>query len=74
MITTSLDYSNAVSAPSRSIKAKVELYNGSTLVSTFTQSDALKSIDIDRVGEDSKFFGVGITHKIVINLIDINRL
>lgn len=74
MIQKPTGYSNAVSAPRRSIKAKVELYKGSTLIDTFTQGDAIKSISIDRVGEDSKFFGIGICHKLNLSLTDVKRL
>lgn len=67
------NYFNAIDASVRRIKAKAELYNGDALVTTYTQNDAIKSIDIQRVGEDSKFFGVGITHRINIKLRDVPR-
>lgn len=54
------------------VKAKVELYNGSTLVKTCTCSDVLQDFTVDRAGE-SKFFGFGICHKATVNLIDIDR-
>lgn len=73
MLTTSNSFKTAISAPKRSIKAKAELFNGSALAATYTQNDAIKSIDIDRVGEDSKFFGFGVSHKMNIKLIDVNR-
>lgn len=73
MLTMSTDFSNAIDASVRRIKTKVELYEGSTLVTTYTQNDAVKSIDIERVGEDSKFFGFGVTHKANIKLIDVTR-
>jgi hypothetical protein len=63
------DYTNLVS-PSRSIKAKVELYSGSTLVNTFNYNDSLISIDIERVGEEGKFFGFGICQKATLKLRD----
>ena len=73
MLTTSNSFKTAITAPKRSIKAKAELYNGSALAATYTQNDYIKSIDIDRVGEDSKFFGFGVSHKMNIKLIDVNR-
>jgi hypothetical protein len=54
------------------VKAKVELYNGSTLVKVCTCSDVLESFTIDRVGE-GKFFGFGVCQKINCNLIDLER-
>ena len=73
MIATTTNYNNAINASKRSIKAKAELFSDSALVATYTQNDAIKSINIDRVGEDSKFFGFGVTHKANIKLIDLNR-
>ncbi len=59
--------------PVRTIKAKVELYNGSTLVDTFNYTDALKSIEIERVGNEGKFFGFVVSQKANIKLRDIDR-
>lgn len=68
------NYINAINSKSRTLKAKAELYNGDALVATYTQSDAIKSITIDRVAEDSKFFGIGATHKVNIKLRDVERV
>jgi hypothetical protein len=74
MQTVSNNYKTAIDAKTRRLKAKVELFEGSTLVKTFTQDDDLKSLTIERTGEDSKFFGFGVSHKVNIKLRDINRL
>ena len=55
------------------VKAKVELYNGSTLVKTCTCSDVLQNFTIDRDEENNKFFGFGVCHSIKTLLIDLNR-
>ena len=73
MIAMTTNYNDAINASTRIIKAKAELFNVSALVATYTQNDAIKSINIERVGEDSKFFGIGVTHKTNIKLIDVNR-
>ena len=73
MLSLTTGFSNAIKASVRKLKAKVDLYEGSTLVATYTQNDAIKSISIERVGESSKFFGFGITHKINLKLIDVKR-
>lgn len=73
MLATTSAYNSAISASVRKIKAKVELYNGSTLVATYTQADKVISFDIQRVGEDGKFFGFGICHRLNVHLIDIQR-
>ncbi len=62
-----------INTPVRSISAKVELYNGSTLATTYNHTDAIASIDIERVGEESKFFGFGISQKLNVKLIDVPR-
>ena len=62
-----------IDSPVRSIKAKVELYGGSALVNTFSYDGALKSFSIERVGEESKFFGFGVSQKINVKIIDTER-
>lgn len=57
-------------SPARTIHGKVELYNGSTLAHTFTHDGNLVSIDVDRVGEEGKFFGFGVSQKAVIKVND----
>lgn len=56
----------------RTIIGKVELYNGSTLVQSFTGTDAVSSIVIDRAGA-KKFFGYGICQTTEVKLIDKDR-
>lgn len=64
-------HNTMVNNPVRKFRAKAELYNGSALISSFLYTDALKSFDIERVGE-SKFFGYGICQKANIKLLDVN--
>lgn len=67
------DIHNAmINNPVRKLRAKAELYNGSALINSFLYTDALKSFDIERVG-DAKFFGYGICQKANIKLIDTKR-
>ncbi|MBQ9913529.1 MAG: hypothetical protein IJO73_04805 [Clostridia bacterium] len=73
MITISDNVINAISSPVRKFKARVELYNSSTLVNTFNDTDKLISFSIERLGDETKFFGFGVFQKINIKLIDINR-
>lgn len=73
MIAATNNYKNAINASVRKIGAKVEVYQSGTLAATYTNNDAIKSISIERVGEDSKFFGFGVTHKANIKLRDIER-
>lgn len=67
-----IEHLEALQAPSRTIKSRVEHYKGSTLYQTYSHSDALKSIAIDRTGSH-KFFGMGICQSVEIELLDNNR-
>ena len=60
-------------SPVRKLSARVESFLGSTPVEAFTGSDRLKSFSIDRVGDNSKFFGYGICQKANIRLVDKDR-
>lgn len=73
MLSVSNNFKTAINASTRRLSARVELYTGSTLNAAYTQEDALKSITIDRVGEESKFFGFIISHKFNIKLRDVPR-
>lgn len=73
MQTTSTTFDSAISASVRKVKAKAELYSGSALAATYTEADKIISLDVQRVGEDGKFFGFGIVHRLNIHLIDVQR-
>jgi hypothetical protein len=64
---------NAIISPVRTITARVEFYEDSTLVHSFNYNDNLISFSIERIGEDNKFFGFGICQKANIKLIDTKR-
>ena len=68
---------------SKSVKAKVELYDGYTLVATctcsetgelFPGSNSLSHFTMSRDGELGKFFGFGICHKLEMTLIDLEKV
>lgn len=81
MIAASNNVTQMIKASARKIDARVELYEGSpsvdeynkTLIQIFNCSDALKSFTVDRVGEQSKFFGVGVCQKLTVVLLDKER-
>lgn len=73
MQTITSKYNSAINAPVRRFKAKVEVYANNALAFTYTQDDAIKSIDIERIGSDSKFFGFGVSTKANIKLRDVPR-
>lgn len=69
-----IDTTNVFNSPVRNISARVELYKGSALADTFTPSYGIKNFSIERVGEESKFFGFGICQEIKLELVDKDRL
>lgn len=73
MINASQNVIDIISSPVRKIEARVELYSGSSLVETFAHNGKLISFDIERAGDEGKFFGFGICQKINIKLIDKDR-
>lgn len=73
MITANTNIVNEINSPVRDIKAKVEIYKDSTLVETCYCEDRVRYFNVERVGEESKFFGFGICHRLNIHLIDKNR-
>ena len=73
MISAKQSIANMINSPVRRIGARAELYNGSALVSIFNHTDALKEYTIERVGEESKFFGFGVCQKLNVKLIDRER-
>lgn len=66
---------NALKSPTRKIYCGVELYSESStsLDYEFSSSDAIKSVQIERVGEEGKFFGFGFCQKAKLNLVDTKR-
>lgn len=64
---------NSITSPVRQVAARVRLFNGSTVVATYYNTDILKSYEIERIGESGKFFGFGIIHKATIKLLDKDR-
>lgn len=60
-------------APVQTINSRVELYSGSTLVTTCNCHDTLRDFSITRAGSENKYFGFGICQKAQIHLIDIDR-
>lgn len=61
-----------IHSPKQTIKARVELYSGSTLKAVCNCADTLADFKIERTGA-AKFFGFGISKKITARLIDIKR-
>lgn len=69
MLTSIVPESSSISA----VRAKVDIYNGATLVKTCTCEDFLQDFSLYREGDTSKFFGFGVVHRIVITFLDTKR-
>lgn len=61
-----------LNSPNQNIKARVELYRGSTLEKVCNCGDILSDFTVEKTGE-GKYFGFGICQKLKTNLIDIDR-
>ena len=70
MITTLERFTETINSPVRMIGARVELYEGSTLTQIFKYTDALRSFKVERIGEENKFFGFGVCHKLNVKLME----
>lgn len=73
MIIANENFSNMINSPVRKMAGRVELFKGSALELICGCHDSLKSFTIERVGEDGKFFGFGVCHRINAHLIDPQR-
>lgn len=73
MITAKPNVQEMLNSPLRTICGRVELYEGSTLLQTFARDTNLKSFEIERAGDASKFFGYGICQKLKVEILDRNR-
>lgn len=65
-------FSDCINSPVRNVRARVELYDGSTLLHIFKHIDRLREFTVERTGE-GKFFGYGICQKLNTKLIDKDR-
>ncbi len=57
----------------RTIKARVDIYDGATLAAFYSHDGALISVEVSRTGGTNKFFGFGIAQKVNFHLIDTER-
>ena len=73
MIVADNCFIEAVNSPVRHLRARVELYEGSTPLQVFCCGDRLKSFSIERVGDNTKFFGYGICQRLNVHILDTKR-
>lgn len=66
-------FSQMIDSPVRQFRGRVEFYEGSTLALICGCHDSLKNFTVERLGDESKFFGYGICQKVNVHLVDKNR-
>lgn len=69
---TNLDMLGSYTSPVRTVGAQITLTDGTTPY-TFTEQDKLKSATIERTGNNAKFFGYGVSQKLNVKALDIDR-
>ena len=73
MIYNNAEMLEALTAPVRNIAFYADIYLDEEFVTSFTDYDNLISLTVERAGEDSKFFGFGICHKLNLKILDKDR-
>lgn len=73
MLVAETCFCNLNNSPVRFMRGRVELYEGSTLLTTFKHTDYLKSFNVERVGDSSKFYGFGVCHRLNVKVMDKER-
>lgn len=77
MLQVSDAFKQAMVAPVRCFAARAEVrLNESNVseVTIFTHEDAIKTIEIQRVGDNSKFFGFGICQRLNMHIVDLDNI
>lgn len=76
MLQVSDYFKEAMVAPVRTFKAEADVRLESSSgeeVTTFSHEDVIKTIEIQRVGDNSKFFGFGICQRLNMHIVDLDN-
>lgn len=74
MLDVSEQFKQAMVSPVRRFRAEVALQEDSENpgnLSVYTHEDRIKSIEIQRVGDNSKFFGFGVSQRLSLKMVDL---
>lgn len=72
MLNVSEAFKQAMTAPVRKFGAIVSVADAEVGgISVYTHEDVIKSIEIQRVGNDSKFYGYGICQRLNLKVVDL---
>lgn len=63
----------ALTSPVRELSASIYWYNENGILKNILTSSDIINLSVERVGIDGKFFGFGITQKLVMKIQDKNR-
>lgn len=66
-------FNNLFNSPIRDIEVVVAVHTVSSTEYTWDCQNCLKSFTVERVGEEGKFFGFGIVHRLNLQILDPNR-
>jgi len=75
MLIVSEEFKQAMIAPVRTFGCQVEIRqneNDLNEITILTDEDSVKSIEIQRVGDNSKFYGYGICQRLNLKLVDLS--
>jgi len=74
MLNVSSEFKQAMVAPVRTFGCEVEVRQNEkdlSEITILTDEDSVKSIEIQRVGDNSKFYGYGICQRLNLKLVDL---
>jgi hypothetical protein len=69
---TNLSALGSYTSPVRTIGAEIAFSDGTNTI-TINEKNYLKSIRTERIGDNTKFFGFGISQKLSVKVLDINN-
>lgn len=67
------NFYSSMTSSVRHLASWVQVFDNTAQLATYSKNDALKSWEIQRVGDGSKFFGFGICHRLNVKLRDVER-
>lgn len=75
MLQVSENFKEAMVAPVRTFMAEANVHLETSLSeeTIFTHEDVIKTIEIQRVGDNSKFFGFGICQRLNMHIVDLDN-
>ena len=73
MLTTDTSIINAYKSPVRQINATVIVYDGDKEKTRLYHNTVIKSITLERTGDNTRFYGYGVCHRVNLTIMDTDR-